>query len=153
MKARLHHIGIVVRDLDEAVRTFEKLYDGKFRRSGPELAAMAGVEVAADWRIGIELVRPIDGATQPTAVKMREFLETRGEGIFGMVHDIPNLAEGDERAEGEGLGLMNRVVFDKETIDQELGGAFEHFEESVYDAFDRYGCSLSYQVMKWKERG
>lgn len=152
MKARLHHVGIVVRDLDAAIARFETLFDAKFRRSGPALEEQAGIIVAADWRIGIELVTPIEGATQENAQRVREFLDTRGEGVFGMVHDIQDLSEGEARAESAGYKLLSRVVFSKDQIDEELGGAFERFEESMYDTFDDFGCTLGYQVMEWKKR-
>lgn len=152
MKARLHHVGIVVRDLDKAIERFETLFDGRFRRSGPELAEQAGLIVAADWRIGIELVTPIEGATQENAVRVREFLETRGEGVFGMVHTIETLSDGEERAERAGYKLLSRVVFDEDKMDEELGGAFTKFEESMFDTFDDFGCALGYQVMEWKKR-
>lgn len=152
MKAKLHHVGIAVRDLEKAVAQFETLFDGKFRRAGPELAKQSGLMVAADWRIGIELVTPIDGATQESAVRVREFLDTRGEGVFGMVHDVEKLSDGEERAERAGYRLLSRVIFAKDQIDEELGGAFERFEESMYDTFDDFGCTLGYQVMEWKPR-
>ena len=64
MKARLHHVGIAVRDLDVSVPIYEKLYDTRFRRAGAAISGPSGLEVAACWRVGIELTTPIAGSSR-----------------------------------------------------------------------------------------
>src|SRR5207244_12646198 len=82
MSAHIHRIAIAVNDLDAAVELYSTLFGGTFERTGEAVSQEAGVAVASDWQLGIELVTPVPGSENPIAKKMERFLAEKGEGIF-----------------------------------------------------------------------
>ncbi len=155
MKARLHHVGIAVHDLDVSQPIYEKLYGTTMRRAGEAISGPSGITVAACWRVGIELTSPIAGSDAPTAVALREFLQTRGEGVYALAHAVEDFAAANAAADGMGLPLIMRLTLSKEEIDRELGGAFEYFDETVYDAARTPGIGhfVAFNSLKFKARG
>lgn len=154
MKARLHHVGIAVHDLDVSQPIYEKLYGTTMRRVGEAISGPSGIAVAACWRVGIELTSPIAGSDAPTAVALREFLETRGEGVYALAHAVEDFDAANAAAEGHGLPLIMRLDLSPEEIDRELGGAFEYFEETVFDAAKAPGIGhfIVFNHLKFKAR-
>ncbi len=155
MKARLHHVGIAVHDLDVSQPIYEKLYGTTMRRAGEAISGPSGIAVAACWRVGIELTSPIAGSDTPTAIALREFLEKRGEGVYALAHAVDDFDAANAAAESTGLPLIMRLTLSEEEIDRELGGAFEYFDETVFDAANTPGIGhfVVFNALKYKPRG
>ncbi len=98
----LEHIGIAVKDLSSAIRTYRKLI-GK----GPhkiERIDAEGVEVAffqLDNRTKIELLAP----TRPDSPIAR-FIETKGEGIHHIAFGVADLSRTIRRLQKEGFSVL-----------------------------------------------
>lgn len=154
MKARLHHVGIAVHDLDVSQPIYEKLYGTTMRRAGAAISGPSGIEVAACWRVGIELTSPVAGSQAPTAVALREFLETRGEGVYALAHAVEDFDAANAAAGEQGLPLIMRLDLTSEEIDRELGGAFEYFRETVFDGAKAAGIGhfVAFNHLKFKPR-
>ena len=87
MEARgIHHLGVAVADLDEAVRTYERLLGGRLEHRAR--VEEQGVE-AASVRIGegrIELLAAL-GADTPVG----KFLARRGPGMHHVAYEVEDL--------------------------------------------------------------
>lgn len=108
----LHHVCIVVRNLDASVAYYESLGVGPWH-DFPSLAAYqsdmkmpdVGGFLKLRYRyanlanIQLQLCEPGDGDTP-----QRQFLEARGEGVFHLGFTVPNCDEA--QAHGEALGLQ-----------------------------------------------
>lgn len=154
MKAKLHHVGIAVHDLDVSQPIYEKLYGTTFRRAGDAIAGPSGIQVAACWRVGIELCAPIPGADTPTAIALREFLGNRGEGVYALAHEVDEFESANAGCRAMGLPLIMQLTLSAEEIDRELGGAFEYFDETVFDGLDRPGIGhfVVWNHLKFRKR-
>ena len=82
----IHHVGVAVADLDEAVRTYERLFGGRLEhRSRVE---DQGVE-AASVRVGesrVELLAPL-GEDTPVG----RFLAKRGPGMHHVAYEVEDV--------------------------------------------------------------
>jgi methylmalonyl-CoA/ethylmalonyl-CoA epimerase len=101
--ARIEHIGIAVKDLDQAVRLYEKLL-------GISCYAIEEVEDqkvrTAFFKVGetkIELLAST-AADGPVA----KFIETRGEGVHHIAYAVGSLPSSLEALEAEGMQLIDR---------------------------------------------
>jgi methylmalonyl-CoA/ethylmalonyl-CoA epimerase len=97
---RIHHLGLAVDDLDQAVATYERLFGGSVERR--DLVPAQGVEAAA-VRLGesrVELVTPLDDDTP-----VGRFLAKRGQGMHHVAYAVGDLAAalGDLAARGAHL--------------------------------------------------
>jgi len=88
MDARgIHHLGVAVEDLDEALATYERLFGAEVehRATVPE----QGVEAAA-VRVGtgrVELLEPL-GEDTPVG----RFIARRGPGMHHVAYEVPDVA-------------------------------------------------------------
>jgi methylmalonyl-CoA/ethylmalonyl-CoA epimerase len=100
---RIHHLGVAVTDLDEAVSTYERLFGGQV-----ELRATVesqGVEAAA-VRVGqdrIELVTPLDGDTP-----VGRFLAKRGPGVHHVAYGVADLPAALDDLADKGAQLIDQ---------------------------------------------
>jgi methylmalonyl-CoA/ethylmalonyl-CoA epimerase len=87
MEARgIHHIGVAVEDLDEALATYERLFDADVEHRAT--VEEQGVR-AASLRIGegrVELLEPL-GADTPVG----RFLAKRGPGMHHVAYEVNDL--------------------------------------------------------------
>lgn len=97
--SRFHHIGVVVKNLEEAVKYYQALGIGPFEPSNlvhidrriygkpaPDVKLIAkGIALGP---IGFELVQPVSGETP-----QKEFLESRGEGINHIAFIVDDIEE------------------------------------------------------------
>jgi methylmalonyl-CoA/ethylmalonyl-CoA epimerase len=89
MEARgIHHLGVAVEDLDEALSTYERLFGAELehRATVPD----QGVEAAA-VRVGdgrVELLEPLGGDTP-----VGRFLAKRGPGMHHVAYEVDDVGE------------------------------------------------------------
>jgi methylmalonyl-CoA/ethylmalonyl-CoA epimerase len=98
----IHHVGVAVSDLDEAVRTYERLFGGRLEHRAR--VEEQGVE-AATVRVGddrIELVAAL-GADTPVG----KFLAKRGPGIHHVAYEVDDVASALADLAAEGVELID----------------------------------------------
>lgn len=150
MKAKLHRVGIVVTDLDKSIALYEKLLGSKFHRTGDAVAKAVGIQVAAAWEAGVELVRPIPGSTNPAALKMFEFLKSHGDGgVFAIGYRADDVDAALRIASECGIEkLLPTFAFTQEQLDSEFNGAYTRFEETVLDTMAKMGYLFAYNTIE-----
>jgi methylmalonyl-CoA/ethylmalonyl-CoA epimerase len=98
----IHHLGVAVEDLDEAVTTYERLFGAhvEHRERVPE----QGVE-AASLRVGDGRVELLASLGEETPVG--KFLAKRGPGMHHVAYEVPDVRSAlDELAE-QGVELVD----------------------------------------------
>jgi methylmalonyl-CoA/ethylmalonyl-CoA epimerase len=92
----IHHLGVAVEDLDEALATYERLFDATLEHRGP--VPDQGVE-AASVRVGEGRVELLAALGEDTPVG--RFLARRGPGMHHVAYEVADvraaLAELSER--------------------------------------------------------
>ena len=87
MEARgIHHVGVAVVDLDEAVRTYERLFGGRLEHRAR--VEDQGVE-AASIRVGDSRVELLAALGDDTPVG--KFLATRGPGMHHVAYEVDDV--------------------------------------------------------------
>jgi methylmalonyl-CoA/ethylmalonyl-CoA epimerase len=96
----IHHLGVAVQNLDEAVGTYERFFGAKLERR--ETMESQGVEAAAVL-VGESRVELLASLGEDTPVG--RFLAKRGPGMHHVAYDVDDLAGalGDLAAEGAEL--------------------------------------------------
>jgi methylmalonyl-CoA/ethylmalonyl-CoA epimerase len=82
----IHHLGVAVEDLDEAVETYRRVFGAELERR--DVVDAQGVEAAA-MRVGesrIELVAPLGDETY-----VGKFLAKRGPGMHHVAYEVADL--------------------------------------------------------------
>jgi methylmalonyl-CoA epimerase len=82
----IHHLGVAVEDLDEAVDTYERVFGAELENR--DLVEAQGVEAAA-MRLGesrVELVAPLGDDTP-----VGKFLVKRGPGMHHVAYEVTDL--------------------------------------------------------------
>ena len=100
----IHHLGVAVTDLDEAIATYEQLFHARLERREP--IANQGVE-AASMLVGesrIELVAPTVDDTP-----VGRFLARRGPGMHHVALETADLMATLQQLESAGALLIDRV--------------------------------------------
>ena len=99
----IHHIGVAVADLDEAVFTYERLLGASVEAR--ETIASQGAEAVAlhvgDGRV--ELLAPLDDDTP-----VGRFLVRRGPGMHHIAYEVDDLRAELARLDGQGVQLVDR---------------------------------------------
>ena len=87
MEARgIHHVGVAVADLDEAVRTYERLFGGRLEHRARVEAQ--GVE-AASMRVGDSRVELLAALGDDTPVG--KFIAKRGPGMHHLAYEVDDV--------------------------------------------------------------
>lgn len=87
MEARgIHHVGVAVADLDEAVRTYERLFGGRLEHRARVDAQ--GVE-AASIRVGNDRIELLAALGDDTPVG--KFLAKRGPGMHHVAYEVDDV--------------------------------------------------------------
>ena len=100
----IHHVGLAVTDLDEAVATYLRLFGGTLEHR--ELVPDQGVE-AASVLVGasrIELLAPT-GEDTPVG----RFLARRGPGVHHLAYEVEDVAAALDSLAAEGAELIDTV--------------------------------------------
>ena len=103
MRARgIHHLGVAVHDLDEAVDTYERLFGAELEHRGK--VDDQGVEAAAVL-VGtgrIELLAPLGDDTP-----VGKFLAKRGPGMHHVAYEVDDVRAELDRLAEEGAELLD----------------------------------------------
>jgi methylmalonyl-CoA epimerase len=83
---RIHHLGVAVEDLDEAVETYERLFGAAVERR--DMVESQGVEAAA-VRVGESRVELLASLGDETPVG--KFLAKRGPGVHHVAYEVGDL--------------------------------------------------------------
>jgi methylmalonyl-CoA/ethylmalonyl-CoA epimerase len=98
----IHHVGVAVADLDDAVRTYERLLGGRLEHR--ERVEDQGVE-AASIRVGdgrIELLAALGDDTP-----VGRFLATRGPGMHHVAYEVADVGDALVDLAAEGVELID----------------------------------------------
>ena len=103
MEARgIHHVGVAVVDLDEAVRTYERLLGGRLEHRAR--VEDQGVE-AASMRIGDGRVELLAALGEDTPVG--KFLARRGPGMHHVAYEVDDVRVAIEALTEQGVELID----------------------------------------------
>ena len=98
----IDHIGIAVKDLNDAVDTYEKLLNTPCYKT--ETVESEKVETAF-FQTGESKVELL-GATEPDSV-IAKYIEKRGEGLHHVAFEVDNIRAELKRLEAEGFTILN----------------------------------------------
>ena len=98
----IHHLGVAVEDLDEAVDTYRRLFGAEVERR--ETVAEQGVEAAA-VRVGESRVELLASLGHDTPVG--KFLAKRGPGMHHVAYEVANLDEELRGLASQGVHLID----------------------------------------------
>src|SRR5205823_14512473 len=99
---RIHHLGVAVADLDEAVATYERLFGAEVEHR--ETVPDQGVE-AASLRIGEGRVELLASLGEETPVG--KFLTKRGPGMHHVAYEVADVQAAIDELAGEGVELVD----------------------------------------------
>ncbi len=98
----VHHVGVAVEDLDEAISSYERLFGGEL--AGRQTQDEQGVE-AASLLVGnghVELLSPLAPDTP-----LGRFLARRGPGMHHVAYEVDDISAELARLKGEGARLID----------------------------------------------
>ncbi|MDQ2984696.1 MAG: methylmalonyl-CoA epimerase [Actinomycetota bacterium] len=98
----IHHLGVAVDDLDEAVTTYERVFGARVERR--ETVPEQGVE-AASVRVGesrVELLASL-GAETPVG----KFLAKRGPGMHHVAYEVDDVRAALDELSGKGVEVVD----------------------------------------------
>jgi methylmalonyl-CoA/ethylmalonyl-CoA epimerase len=98
----IHHLGVAVEDLDDALETYERLFGAELERR--ESVPDQGVEAAA-MRVGDSRVELLASLGEETPVG--KFLSKRGPGMHHIAYEVADLPEELARLRSEGAELID----------------------------------------------
>ncbi len=99
----IHHIGVAVADLDEAVSTYERLL-GASVEARETIASQVAEAVALHVGDGrVELLAPLEDDTP-----IGRFLARRGPGMHHVAYEVEDLGAELARLDREGVQLVDR---------------------------------------------
>jgi methylmalonyl-CoA/ethylmalonyl-CoA epimerase len=102
MIKKIHHIGIAVKNMDDAIKTYTKLLGKAPESSG----ALPGGKIrVANYRVGETALEFLEGAS---GTSMADFIAKRGEGLHHIAVEVDNIVSELKRLATAG------VVGDKE---------------------------------------
>jgi methylmalonyl-CoA/ethylmalonyl-CoA epimerase len=98
----IHHIGVAVEDLDEAVTTYEQLFDASVEAR--ETMPSQGAEAAA-LLVGASRVELLAATAEDTPVG--RFLARRGPGMHHVAYEVDDLTAELARLDADGVELVD----------------------------------------------
>ena len=101
---RIHHLGVAVDDLDEAVDTYRRLFGAEVE--GRDTLESQGVEAVA-VRLGESRVELLGSLGEDTPVG--RFLTKRGPGMHHVAYEVDDLPSGLADLAGQGVHLIDDV--------------------------------------------
>ena len=101
---KIEHIGIAVKNMEEANATYRALLDVEPYKS--EEVASEGV-ITSFFQVGDSKIELLAATNNDSPVA--KFLEKRGEGIHHIAFDVEDIVAEIERLEEKGFVLINKV--------------------------------------------
>lgn len=98
----IHHVGVAVDDLDDAISTYESLLGAELEERAT--SADQGVE-AASLRVGEGRVELLAALAPDTPVG--RFIARRGPGMHHVAYEVDDIPGELARLEGEGVALID----------------------------------------------
>jgi methylmalonyl-CoA epimerase len=98
----IHHLGVAVEDLDEAVATYERLFGAQLEHR--ETVQEQGVE-AASLRVGSDRVELLASLGEDTPVG--KFLAKRGPGMHHVAYEVDDVGEALDELAAQGAELID----------------------------------------------
>jgi methylmalonyl-CoA epimerase len=98
----IHHLGVAVEDLDEALSTYERLFGARLEHR--ETVPDQGVEAASLW-IGadrVELLAPLGDETP-----VGKFLASRGPGMHHVAYEVADVGAALDELAANGAQLID----------------------------------------------
>jgi methylmalonyl-CoA/ethylmalonyl-CoA epimerase len=99
---RIHHLGIAVADVDEAVATYERLFGATLERR--EIVREQGIE-AASMRLGEARVELLGALGEDTPVG--KFLLNRGPGFHHVAYEVEDVGAALAELQTQGAELVD----------------------------------------------
>lgn len=99
----IHHLGMAVENLEEAVATYARLFGAELehRERVPDQGLEAAAVLVGDGRV--ELLASLDVDTP-----VGRFLAKRGPGMHHVAYEVQDLRAALDRLAGEGVELIDR---------------------------------------------
>jgi methylmalonyl-CoA/ethylmalonyl-CoA epimerase len=101
---RIHHLGVAVDDLDEAIGTYERLFDARVEHRGT--LEDQGVE-AVSVRVGESRVELMSSLGEETPVG--KFLAKRGPGMHHVAYEVDDLPGALRDLSDQGAELIDEA--------------------------------------------
>jgi methylmalonyl-CoA epimerase len=98
----IHHLGVAVEDLGDAVETYERLFDARVEHR--ETVPDQGVE-AASLLVGDGRVELLSALGEDTPVG--RFLAKRGPGMHHVAYEVPDIRDALARLAAQGAELID----------------------------------------------
>jgi methylmalonyl-CoA/ethylmalonyl-CoA epimerase len=98
----IHHLGVAVEDLDEAVTTYEQLFGARLEHR--ETVPGQGVE-AASLKVGAGRVELLASLGEETPVG--KFLSKRGPGMHHVAYEVDDVRAAIEELSAKGVELVD----------------------------------------------
>jgi len=132
---RIDHIGIAVKDLDEAIERYHRIL-------GAELIAKKEIMLSGS-RMGVAYLKlgdTIIGLDQPTGPEefLAKFIERRGEGLHHVGLEVDDLEAFKMELRQKGIRIPH---------EEEAGGVRREILLSPRDL-----CGVVFQVMEWSQK-
>jgi methylmalonyl-CoA/ethylmalonyl-CoA epimerase len=98
----IDHVGIAVRNLNQAIETYEKILNQKLIKTDRVESEKVETAFFKTGESKVELLGPTD----PSSV-IQKFVEKKGEGIHHVAFEVDDIHKEMERLKEEGFTLLN----------------------------------------------
>jgi len=114
----LHHVvfAVALERHDAVAQMFTEL---GFTLAPTELTEL-GLRISLDWGHGLEVISPIPGSTAPVSASVSAFLDSKGDGVYTVVVQVPEASAAEAVTDRYGASIRFR---------QRLEGDGTHLEE------------------------
>lgn len=99
---KIHHVAVVVRDLDEVLGLYQKSFGLELEKVMPVPYDRVRIGFLNVGEVKVELVQPTDDTTG-----VARFLESKGEGFHHVCFELPDVQAALDRLAAEGLQLID----------------------------------------------
>lgn len=138
----VNRVVIAVKDLDEAVPLYSRLFNTTFKEGDGVMDASYGIRTAVSWDVAIEIVSPIPESNAHLGQAVAKFLERTGGGIYSVVFSVDNVEEAYTRTTEMGIRVSGKFELDQEQIGRFLDDKFKIFKQYSLNAADTCGVQI-----------
>ena len=131
----VNRVTIAVKDMEKGKELYSELLGATFYPANDEEAATMGIQVAMSWDAGIELIAPLPDRDS----FVKQLMETRGEGVIGVVFAVDDVEQARQAAERRGIAIYYTVDYSQDEIDEHLQGRFRKYKEYMLYPSGTYG--------------